>query len=94
MPITFEWDEAKNARNIAKHGFDFSRAIRIFDGQVLENADRRHNYGELRIIAFGAVDGTELTVVYTMRGEDRRIISARRSHKHERRTYRQVYPRR
>lgn len=94
MSITFEWDEAKNAANIAKHGIDFSRAIRILNGRVLENIDRRRNDGEERIVAFGIVDGVELTVVYTKRGVNRRIISARRSHKHERKTYRQVYPRR
>lgn len=94
MPITYEWDEAKNTANLAKHGIDFSRAIRIFDGEVLEDADRRRNYGEVRIVALGVVDSMELTVVYTKRGEARRIISARRAHKHERRTYRQIYPRR
>jgi uncharacterized DUF497 family protein len=94
MPITYEWDEAKNAANIAKHRIDFDEAVRIFEGPVLENIDRRRDYGEVRIVAFGEVDGRELTVVYTMRGENPRIISARRSYKNERRTYRQVYPRR
>jgi hypothetical protein len=37
--MAFEWDAAKNAANIAKHGIDFDDAIRIFDGPVLEKAD-------------------------------------------------------
>jgi uncharacterized DUF497 family protein len=66
--MAFEWDAAKNAANIAKHGIDFEDAIQIFDGPVLEKADHRREYGEARIIAFGAVDDRELAVVYTMRG--------------------------
>jgi uncharacterized DUF497 family protein len=45
MPITYEWDEAKNAGNIAKHGIDFDGAVRIFKGPFLENIDRRRDYG-------------------------------------------------
>ncbi len=90
--MAFEWDVAKNAANIAKHGIDFEDAIRIFDGPVLEKADARRDYGEARIIAFGVVNDRELAVVYTGRGERRRIISARRAHSRERKAYREAYP--
>ena len=92
--MAFEWNAAKNAANIAKHGIDFEDAVRIFDGLVLEKADARRDYGEARIIAFGVVDDRELAVVYTMRGERRRIISARRAHSRERKAYREAYPKR
>ncbi len=65
---SLEWDKAKNAANIAKHGIDFEDAIRIFDGPVLEKADAREDYGEIRIIAFGVAHQRELAVVYTLRG--------------------------
>ena len=78
--MAFEWDTAKNAANIAKHGIDFEDAIRIFEGPVLESPDERHDYGEVRIIAFGVVDARELAVVYTTRVGRRRIISPRRAH--------------
>jgi len=90
--MTFEWDAAKSAANIAKHGIDFEDAIGIFDGPVLEKADARRDYGEDRFVAFGVVDDRELAVVYTGRGERRRIISARRAHGRERKAYREVYP--
>ena len=90
--MAFEWDTAKNVANIAKHGVDFEDAIRIFEGPVLESSDERREYGEVRIIAFGVVDDRELVVVYTMRAGRRRIISARRAHSRERKTYRQAYP--
>jgi uncharacterized DUF497 family protein len=85
--VEFEWDEAKNEANILKHGIDFDDAIGIFNGRVLERVDARRDYGEMRIIAIGAVEGRELVLVYTMRGQMCRIISARRD---ERRTCRQT----
>ncbi len=53
MPPGFEWDAAKNAANVAKHGINFEDAARIFEGPVLEQIDIRRDYGEERIIAFG-----------------------------------------
>jgi uncharacterized DUF497 family protein len=88
--VEFEWDEAKNKANILKHGIDFDDAIGIFNGQVLERVDARRDYGEMRIIAIGVVEGRELVLVYTMRGRMCRIISARRARRDERRTYRQA----
>jgi uncharacterized DUF497 family protein len=90
--MVFEWDAGKNAANLAKHGIDFEDAIGIFDGPILERPDERRDYGEHRIIAFGVVEDRELAVVYTVRGTHRRIISARRAHRHERKEYRDAYP--
>lgn len=92
LKLSFEWDAAKNAGNLAKHGIDFEDAILIFDGPVLESADDRRDYGEARVLAFGVVDDRELAVVYTIRGVRRRIISARRAHSRERKAYRETYP--
>ena len=90
--MNFEWDEAKNEANIAKHGISFLSAARVFDGPILRYPDTRRDYGEARILAIGLAEGTELAVVYTERGEAIRIISARRARRDERRTYRQVFP--
>ncbi len=75
--MAFEWDARKNAANLAKHGVDFADASRIFEGPVLKRPDDREDYGETRIAAVGVIEGSELFVVYTVRGENRRIISAR-----------------
>ena len=85
----FERDERKRADNLAKHGvdFDFELAKLIFDGPTLEEADDRLNYGERRFGAFGMAGGIVLFVVYTWRGERRRLISARKAGKHEQEIY-------
>ena len=56
---------------------DLLLAIRIFDGAVLETFDGRKNYGGERWCAIGKVEGHCLVVVFTQRGDRRRIISAR-----------------
>lgn len=91
--MPFEWDAAKQESNLAKHGVDFRRAIEIFDGYVIEEADQRHNYGEERIRCLGAIEGRVYNVVYTWRGANRRIISARKANEREVRNYRANDPR-
>lgn len=88
--MEFEWDEAKNEANLAKHGIDFDDAIGIFNHRILERVDNRREYGETRTRAIGLSSGRELFIVYTMRGEIRRIVSARRASINERRAYRQA----
>ena len=88
--MNFEWDGDKNAANIDKHGIDFTDAMRIFDGSTLERIDDRKAYGETRVAAVGVVENRELFVVYTTRGRTRRIISARKANRHERKAYREA----
>jgi uncharacterized protein len=79
----FEWDPAKEALNIEKHGIDFTTATLIWHGPVFERLDNRRQYGEIRIQAFGVVENHSLTVIFTWRSEARRIISARRANSRE-----------
>jgi uncharacterized DUF497 family protein len=84
----FEWDETKNAANIAKHGIGFARAIGIFERPVLTLKDDRFDYGEVREISIGTVDGTlTLVVVHTERNGVTRVISARVANRAERKRY-------
>jgi uncharacterized DUF497 family protein len=72
-------DERKRESNIAKHGVDFRRMQRLFDGMVVERVDARRDYGEERIACLGEIDGMLNAVIYTWRGAKRRIISARKA---------------
>jgi hypothetical protein len=85
--MSFEWDESKRYANILKHRVDFIDAVEVFENRFLESEDRRRDYGERRFRVFGYWRGTVLHVVYTWRGERRRIITARRAKPNERRTY-------
>jgi len=95
--VRFEWDEGKSDANFEERGFDFEFASLIFDSPTLEVEDRRNDYGERRVVAIGVADGLHLTVVCTDREHPsgqvaRRIISARRSSRHERKIYQKVNP--
>ena len=95
--MRFEWDDAKSDANLEQRGFDFEFASLIFDAATLEVEDRRKDYGEQRVVAIGVADGVHLTVVYTDRQDVsgqvmRRIISARRSSRHERKIYQKANP--
>jgi len=84
----FEWDEAKNLSNINKHKLDFDFASKIFtDNHRIEWEDESLDYGEIRFITIGKVFSSVLTVVYTLRGDSFRIISACPSKKYEREIY-------
>jgi uncharacterized protein len=85
----FEWDPEKESRNVKKHGLDFTTASEIWVGPVVEKIDDRHDYREIRIIATGVAGKHVLVVVYTWRGENRRIISARKAKSRERALYEQ-----
>lgn len=86
--MVFEWDEAKNAANVAKHGVGFATAARIFDGPIVSWADDRADYGEARVHSIGLVEEIlVLAVIHTDRDGVIRIISARRANRTERRRY-------
>ena len=93
--MRFSWDARKSNRNLRERGFDFEFATQIFDGATLEQVDSRRDYGERRVIALGNAQDIPLTVVYTDRAEaggeiNRRIISARKSNRRERKAYKKA----
>lgn len=90
--MDFTWDEEKSEITRRVRGFDFAFATTIFDAFCIVVRDERRDYGEPRSVAIGVADGSTLTVVFTDRiGADgavvRRIISARRSNRQERRIH-------
>ncbi|SDB12733.1 BrnT family toxin [Butyrivibrio sp. INlla16] len=85
--MDFEWDEEKEQKNIIKHGIDFSTAALVFgDDDRIEFYDEEHSLYEDRYITIGLVDDV-LTVVYTMRTDTYRIISARLATRAEQEEY-------
>ena len=85
----FEWDPAKAASNLAKHGVSFEEASTSFDdplGGILD--DPRHSVGEGRYILLAMSDrGRVLATMFTERGDVMRLISARRATRAERHAY-------
>jgi uncharacterized DUF497 family protein len=75
--MDFEWDEDKRIEVMRLRGVDFVLATKVFDDpDRIEVLDTRKDYGELRHKTAGWVGSNRLMVVYTMRGEVCRIITA------------------
>jgi len=83
----FRWDEKKRKLNLAKHGIDFADASAIFDGPLVTVEDTREPYGERRYIALGLLEDIVVSIVYTERDDEIRIISIRKALKHEARFF-------
>jgi uncharacterized protein len=83
----FEWDPAKEEKNVRERDLDFTTASLIWGGPVLEKIDGRRDYGETRILTFGKIDGRLVAVLFTWRGAARRIISARKANWREQRRF-------
>ncbi len=89
MPLSFEWDENKARSNLAKHGVSFDEASSVFgDPLSITIPDSAHSQGEDRFIIMGnSHEQKLLVVIHTDRGDNIRIISARRASRRERKTY-------
>jgi len=84
----FEWDEDKAARNLIEHKVSFEQAaLACRDPFAVEWIDERDDYGEERIGLLGLYGREVLFVAYTERGENIRIITARRAERHEQDRY-------
>ena len=84
--IGFEWNGTKSRQNLEKHGIDFDEATEVFYGSdLLRQSDRK---GESRWTAVGETENRIVAVIFTRRGQNIRIISARRARKNEERAYR------
>lgn len=80
--MEIEFDPEKRAKTLQERGLDFADAPRIFEG-VFRNLLDSRNHGEERWRTFGWIDGVAVAIVWTLRGENRRIISMRRMHRWE-----------
>jgi hypothetical protein len=85
--MTFEWDPAKAAINVRKHGIDFADAAAVvFDELALTVVDESEREERLATIGVDAL-GRTLVVIWAWHGENVRMISARMATRHERRQY-------
>ena len=90
--MQFEWDEAKNLANIAKHGLSFEAAIEVLDDprRLTEEAHTVAGERRLQTIGLAAVIAV-VFIVYTFRlvcvDVHIRMISARPASRRERTRY-------
>lgn len=86
----FVWDEAKRKSNLVKHGLDFKDAHLVYENPDKCTYEAEYR-GERRLmdLATAVVHGRLLTLIYTERGDDVRVISFRTASREEREQYEQ-----
>lgn len=89
VPISFDWDKANINKNWEKHKVNYKEAEEIFVNKPLKILrDIKHSQREERFIAFGITNkNRKLYIVFTIREETIRIISARDQSKKEGKFY-------
>lgn len=85
--MKIEFDSIKREKTLAERGLDFVRAGEVFAGRHFTGEDRREDYSEPRMISVGRLDGRMVILVWTPRGEVRRIISMRKANEREQQRY-------
>jgi len=86
--MRFQYDRAKAAANVSKHGVWFADAEGVFNDPMALIIEDPDALGEPRYIAIGLGNlGALLVVVYSERADEYRLISARRATRKERKAY-------
>ena len=85
--MRYEWDEAKNRSNFARHGLRFEDAEQVFSGPCVTFLDDRFDYGEDRFVTLGLLAGRLVVIAHAPRDETTRIISMRKGNRREKETY-------
>lgn len=85
--MRYEYDPAKLATNVSKHGIWFSAAD-DFEWETAQiEVDGRKRYGEPRLKAVGLIGTRLFVLVFTLRGNAVRIIGLRKAGNREVRQY-------
>ncbi len=85
--MNYQWDPDKARANVRKHKIEFADAVAVFaDEMAVTIEDERPEEDRFVTIGMDTL-GRMLVVVFTWRGDDIRIISARKATPNERRQY-------
>jgi len=85
--MSYQWDREKAERNLRKHGIYFADAVSVLSDELAVTIEDDRSE-ERRWVTLGRdLFGRTLVVVYSWRGSEIRIISARRASPKELRQY-------
>ncbi len=85
--VKIEFDVTKRDKTFEERGLDFARAGEVFAGRHFTGQDTRQDYAEDRFITVGLLDARLVVLVWTPRGEARRVISMRKANDREKALY-------
>jgi uncharacterized protein len=89
--MRYRWDREKDGRNFRKHGVHFADAVSVLEDDLALTIEDDF-IEERRWVTLGQdLFGRLLVVVYVWRGDEIRVISARKAQPKERREYRRKH---
>lgn len=88
-PLIFEWDSGNQEKNWLKHRITTKEIEKVFVNKpAFIFADEKHSFSEKRYGLYGRTDGGRLiSIVFMIRQQTIRVITARDMSKKERRIY-------
>lgn len=91
-PVSFTWDSGNIEKNWVKHAVHHREAEEIFFNKpLLILSDTPHSNTEKRYFAYGITNNRrKLVIVFTIRKNSIRVISARDQNKKERKKYEEI----
>lgn len=86
--MRYSYDPEKKASNLKKHGLDFDDARSVIEsGEAITFEDRRFDYGEVRYLTLGLLDGEVVIIATAETDKTIRIISMRKAAKNEQKIF-------
>jgi uncharacterized DUF497 family protein len=87
-PIQFEWDQGNKEKNWEKHQVYYREAEEVIFNKPLIFPDKKHSQVEHRFQALGITNNKRvLSVIFTIRKDKIRVISARDQNRKEKLRY-------
>jgi len=85
--MKLEFNANKRAETLKHRGLDFADSVVVFAGPTLTVEDTRQDYGETRHITIGYLETRMVVLVWSQRGDAKRIISMRKANDREQQLY-------
>lgn len=85
--MKIEYDSAKEQANIEKHGVSLERFVDLDWGTATVRPDTKKDYGEVRYVGMGELDGRLHVTCFTLRNDVFRVINLRKANTREQRDY-------
>ena len=78
-----EYDPAKRNATHSARDLDMARSAEVWNGPNVTIPDTRRDYGEARFMTVGCLSARMVVLIWTPRGDTRRIISLRKANARE-----------
>ena len=85
--MEYEWDDNKDFSNQRHHGVSFETVVNFAWDEAMILEDERKDYGEKRWVAYGPIGNRLYCLVFTVRGNNIRVISLRKANSREVKRY-------